>query len=110
MGKVANAAAIDERPGDGEERLAAEIRRRCEMLDEIMALDALPLKPGYIVELRSGSFPMTIVHICEEHSSALCLWDVNGPYSGKACRPTRMSVPLCALKIWKRPDEQDIPF
>lgn len=72
-------------------------------------------KPGDVVELKSGSFPMTVVfqitHSDPQQEAVFELkWDLYGP-SGRSNRLMRGSLPGACLKIFDRSDQGgNLPF
>jgi uncharacterized protein YodC (DUF2158 family) len=86
-----------------------------EQLDaEYDALVGREFKPGDVVELKSGSFPMTIVfqnvNVDPNQGPTFELrWDLYGP-AGRSNRLMRGSLPGACLKIFKRDDAGDMPF
>ncbi|ATN34754.1 hypothetical protein ACO34A_13185 [Rhizobium sp. ACO-34A] len=76
-----------------------------------------PMSAGDVVELKSGSFPMTLLHEkprlpdSEEIWWCVC-WDVNG-MSGRSQRLMTRLLPVAALKRFIPYEERegyDLPF
>lgn len=77
-----------------------------------------PMSAGDVVELKSGSFPMTLLHekprLPDSNDVWWCVcWDVNG-MSGRSQRLMTRLLPLAALKRFVPYDQRDgadnIPF
>ncbi len=73
-----------------------------------------PIVAGDVVELKSGSFPMTVERINptadEDGFTAFLVWDINGEY-GRAARLQKACLSLGSLKRYVRLDLGDeLPF
>lgn len=71
-------------------------------------------KAGDVVELRSGSFPMTVMAVHLSDGSLCLTWDQYGPHSGRASRLSRTNLPAAACMPFvpysERDGGGDIPF
>jgi hypothetical protein len=72
-------------------------------------------KAGDVVELCSGSFPMTVLEVCPgDPSHVHLMWDRNGLHSGRACCLSRASLPMAACKAFvpydQRTGADNVPF
>ncbi|WCA60349.1 DUF2158 domain-containing protein [Agrobacterium tumefaciens] len=79
-------------------------------------VDVLGFQPGDVVELKSGSFSMTVTDVIktDQGERLRVFWDRNGPMSGRACSLSTAQLPTTAFKIFvpyaQRDKGDEMPF